>query len=241
MRFMIGIAVSLLMTGSAWAQTHMFLVEYVSTSLLGTEVMAREDGTHWFSTSGHHRTDRVIQGERTTEIFIPDTATADAERIEINHTIGVARRGPLNLPPEQALELERTLTRRQAAPPGSLQYEAAMEAEQQGLGTVAETLGLEARGPLVLQHERFVFEEEPRTVHDSWYYRFPNSMRRIVLESLSRSTTPDGREAVSETRIVSAERIPFDAAIFQSAIPAGMPVQDIWERLLAAPTVGRQR
>ena len=81
----------------------MFRVDYVKTRTVGAMVVEREEGTHTFAPTGHHRMDRVVDGERTTtEIVVPATATTGGgSQIVIDYSLGVVRTGPLNVRDER--------------------------------------------------------------------------------------------------------------------------------------------
>ena len=64
---------------------------------------------------------------------------------------------------------------------------------------------------------------------DEWRYRFEDGTE-LPLATTMRGLAPDGTPVVQETQIASAVRASFDTALFTSAIPAGMRVQDLWER-----------
>ena len=213
---------------SALAQGSMFTVETVSTVTYGSTVVREERNTHMFAPSGFRRIDHEINGEQTTEIVIPGTATSEGEQIFINHTLGAARRGALNMMPGEAtLALEPSMTRRRIVRPGTLEYQGAAAARARGGLTRVQYEGQEGFGPLILHHYR---AEMPDGVSiDEWRYRFEDGTE-LPLATTMRGLAPDGTPVVQETEITSAVRTSFDTALFTSAIPAGMRVQDLWER-----------
>ena len=146
-------ALTTLFAPAATAQT-MFVVDYVQSRTLGDRVIDSEEGTHTFSPDGHRRTDRLVRGEHTTEIVIPGETLGEGERIEINHTLVVARRGPLNVVPGRSLARQRSLTRTRPVPPDSPQYRAAQRRRESGQSTPMDYVGQEERGPLTLHHYR---------------------------------------------------------------------------------------
>lgn len=221
------VALVLLMAPTAAGQS-MFRVDYLTTRMYGETEMGREVGTWTFAPAGYWRVDRQVSGELTTEVLIPGGAPGEGERIEVNHSLGTARRGPLNLMAgERTLEFERTLTRRRTVLPGSPQRQAAEAALARGEGVRAEFVGQVGLGPLVLQEYRSEFPNG--MVINTRRYQFQNG-DSIVIEQTVEQTAPDGTRAVQATRVMSAERVAFDEAAFTEAIPRGLPVQDIWER-----------
>lgn len=220
-------ALVLLMAPSAAGQS-MFRVDYLTTRMYGETEMGREVGTWTFAPAGYWRVDRQVNGELTTEVVMPGDAPGEGERIEVNHSLGTARRGPLNvMPGERTVELEPTLTRRRTVLPGSPQHRSAEAAIARGEGVRAEFLGQVGLGPLVLQEYRSEFPNG--MVINTRRYQFQNG-DSIVIEQTVEQTAPDGTPGVQATRVTSAERVAFNEAAFTEAIPRGFRVQDIWER-----------
>ena len=220
----------MLATAPTRAQRSMFVVETSTTLTHGPTVVREEKNTHTFASSGFRRVDREINGERTTDVTIPRTASADAERIVINHTLGVARRGPLDMLAEgTALALEPSATRQRAVRPGTLRYQAAMQRRAQGEGTPVQYMGQQGFGPLILHHYR---AEMPDGVTiEEWRYRFDDGISEITLASESRGIAPDGAPMVQETSILGVVRSAFDMSLFTEAVPATMRLQNLWERV----------
>ena len=221
-------AIALLMASTAAGQS-MFRVDYLTTRTYGGAEMDREVGTWTFAPAGHWRVDREVNGELTTEVLIPGDRPGEGERIEVNHTLGTARRGPLSLMPGQrTVEFERALTRRRTVLPGTAEHQAAEAALERGEGVRAEYLGQVGLGPLVLHQYRSEFPNG--MVIDTLRYQFQNG-DSIIIEQTVEQTAPDGTPAVQRTQVMSSARVAFDAAVFTDAIPRGLPVQDIWERI----------
>ena len=232
------IALSALLIGSStMAQSNMFRVAYVATKTLGTTVLDREEGVHTFSPEGFHRIDREIDGERPTEISIPASTEGEAERIEINHTLGTARRGPARMMMfGQPLRMGSPLSDLRTTP---LRREGSQSAQTERVlreGSREHYLGEEVQGPLVLHHYRVEFPGGP--TRDSWRYRYAGG--EITVALLIRGTMPDGTPAVQETRILSAVRTAFSTDAFTPAIPDGTRVQNLWE-LIGSPAPRQQR
>ncbi len=226
-------ALTTLFAPAATAQT-MFVVDYVQSRTLGDRVIDSEEGTHTFSPDGHRRTDRLVRGEHTTEIVIPGETLGEGERIEINHTLVVARRGPLNVVPGRSLARQRSLTRTRPVPPDLPQYRAAQRRRESGQSTPMDYVGQEERGPLTLHHYRTEFPEMMGMTVDRWDYRFGagTSELTLQLERTIQQVLPDGQVGVDEMRITNVSEVPFDRSVFTDAIPAGMPVEDLWDGLV---------
>lgn len=222
---------ALALPSATWAQ-NMFVVDYTTTRTYGSTVLSSEEGTHTFSHSGYRRVDREVNGERTTEIYIPALGSDEGEKIEINHTLNVARRGPLNLPTGAPLALEPSATRSRVVPPGTAEYRSALAAQAREEGVPVEFVGLEGHGPLLLHHYRYEMPTPAGpVVVDSWRYQFEDVITEITLAETWRGTAPDGTPIAQETSVVSARRVAFDLEAFTGAIPAGMRVQNIWDRI----------
>lgn len=229
MRLKMTVAAVALLVASTAAGQSMFRVDYLTTRTYGETEMGREVGTWTFAPAGHWRVDREVNGELTTEVLIPGDRPGEGERIEVNHSLGTARRGPLSLMPGQrTVEFERSLTRRRTVLPGSPEHRAAEAALQRGEGVRAEYLGQVGLGPLILHQYRSEFPDG--MVINAWRYQMQNG-DSLVIERTIEQTAPDGTLAVQQTRVMSAERVAFDEAVFTQSIPRGLPVQDIWERI----------
>ncbi len=188
-----------LLVGSAsvaLAQSHMFRVDYIATKTLGATVVEREVGVHTFSPEGHYRVDREIAGERSTEMLIPESTEVEAERIEINHSLGTVRRGPARLMSGTPLRLEMPLSsmRRSLAGQGRSRVPSAETERVLREGFREQYLGDLGHGPLILRHYRVEFPHG--LTRDSWRYRIAG--QEITLALLVRGTMPDGTPAVQD-------------------------------------------
>ena len=196
------------------------------------DVRLAETGTHTFARDGRHRLDREVNGERTTRLSLPDRGVGGGERIEINHTARVARRGPLNMRTGPFLALERPFSEPgdREILPDSLEHREAMDFFSRGGGQPAESLGVKAVGPMLLHGQRVSFPAQngfPAAYLETWSYQLPDG-EMIDLEIVDISTLDDGRTAQSSMTIQRAVRTTVPASYF--TMPTGFRVQDLWER-----------
>ena len=168
-------------------------------------------GSHFFSMTGDgaYRIDRLIAGERTSEIWLPGSQ----ERITINHTLSVAQRGSWtqlwNVPSRNA----RGGPRRQLLPmlpsPGS------------GVGgEVAVSQGQRAVGPLLLTGDTGMRGES--TV-ESWFVA-PGTIPGLAVVPVLEETV-DGPNATVEMRLTSVTRVANAPSLFEA--PPGLPVEQM--------------
>lgn len=212
-------AVVLSLASPALAQMA-FQVDYVSTVTVDGVILNSETGVHTFLPDGRQRIDREVNGESTSEIYLPATASAGAERIEINHALGFVRRGPAAMMTGRStVFMERPLGRETRFGPSE-------PAPSEGIDE--ESLGTRAFGPLLLHGYRVAFPDG--VVREGWRYVFPNGLDHIELEYSMRGVSPDGTEAETGKRIVESGRVSVSPTTFDNPIPNGMRVQDLWQR-----------
>lgn len=250
--------------------------ERVSRDAAGGERRLVETGTHFIADDGRYRRDTTalvgLDGgaidERTTEIWLPpeggglDAWTpagiraelgmeprAPAERITINHDLGRAVRGPLELlwrppsvfaallpggpvltPPELARTADTALTSpelartpREAAAPFSDQSDN-VDLETLAAGA-PQSLGEKTIGPMVVHGRRQVLplpDSGPITI-EFWEAAQPLSWNPlpIVVERYVNDETGSGEYM----RVTSAARTTVAAGFFD--VPAGYRVQDL--------------
>ena len=230
------ISVSVLLTAAPLAAGQsMYVVDYVRTQTLGTEVQSREEGRRTFAPTGQRRLDLVADGGRTTEIISP-TGPEEGLRIVIDHDEEVVRVGALNFPaspvPAEALRRLRQARRVAARPPAPGAATATTTVSRNGEVAPLRYVGEEAHGPLTLRHERA--EMPSGATLEFWTYFFPDSAvainNRLTLATVYRGAVSDGTPTADETRITSVMEVPFDPDAF-SFDESRYRVEDLWEAL----------
>jgi len=200
-----------------------------------------ETGVHTIAADGRRRHDRHVQtfdgdgqprlgegnGERTTRLWFPD-GSGSGERIEINHMLGVAQRGPAGARfAPHALERPAVDIRRVS--PDSLAFREMMDTVLSGEVAASEDLGARAVGPLLLHGHRAATPATngwPAETIDTWYYNLPDG-ESIVMEVASVATFDDGRAQHTNMRIVRAIRTVVPGSRF--SVPRDLRVQNLWE------------
>ena len=184
--------------------------DYVARTSIDGEVVKLVEGAHIFAEDGRRRHERVVDGERTAELFLPGR-----EQININYTLGVAQRG------RAGVQMPRLPRVEDPAHGQRLRL-----ARQPARREVLTPLGEQARGPLLLRG--FRIEQEHR-FFEHWLY-CPGGWDRayIEMESVLRQTIHDGREVVVEKQLTSVTRTTVDATLF--SVPEGLSVKAIHRR-----------
>ena len=150
------------------------------------------------------------------------------ERIEINHMMGVAQRGPARAR-FAPLALERPAVDIGRVSPDSLEFREMLETVRGGEVAASEDLGVRAVGMLLLQGHRSstpAMNGWPAETIDTWYYNLPDG-ESIVMETASVATFDDGTTQRTNMRIVSAVRTAVPGSHF--SVPGDLRVQDLWE------------
>ena len=181
-----------------------------------------ETGTHVFAEDGRYRLDRLANGERVTRIRVPATG----ERIEINHTLRVGVRGPINgsfaVPVLDSPPLATTLR------PGMTLYQLRMAERASGAAQSSTPLGTKTAGGVLLQGFRSVqgcfFNWRCDT--EVWIHAPADNSKPEVVEKTIRMTGPDGSMVRYETTITASARTTASDATF--APPAGIVMRDRW-------------
>ena len=180
--------------------------DYVRTStLVGShEIRVIEEGTHYISTRGDglYRVDRLIGGERTTEIWRPDLG----ERFTVNHTLGVAQRGLWGEhwnTPMSSINHSQIPPRDGQPPPGP----------------GVTDLGQRAVGPLILHGIRSTIGLNRI---ETWMVDLTTvpGLPLVVME-----TTVVSPVEIESIELSSVGRVPQSAGLFE--MPAGVSVQDL--------------
>lgn len=182
-----------------------------ATSETGWTVV--ETGTHMIADDGRYRLDRVVAGERTTRIHLPDRG----ERIDINHSLGVGVRGPLT--GAFAVPAEKPLSRMLRGGADDTSY------LQRGQSMTA--IGTRQRGPLLLQGFSLTAPclETWNCYVEVWIHAPQLDGQPQVLERTLTQTGADG-SVYSNTTIVSSERTSTGNSTF--APPAGIAIENRW-------------
>ena len=246
--------------------------ERVSRDAAGGERWLVETGTHFIADDGRYRRDTTALvgpdggaiDERTTEIWLPPEGggldawapagiraelgmepRAQAERITINHDLGRAVRGPLELlwrPPSafaallpgglarQPSELARTPPETAAPFPGQSD---GVDIETLVAGA-PQSLGEKTIGPMVVHGRRQVLPlpDSGSITIEFWEAAQPLSWNPlpIVVERYISDETGSGEYM----RVKSAARTNVAAGFFD--VPAGYRVQDLWRPGASVPS-----
>lgn len=201
--FVVVLLVSLAAPGAA---QELLIVHYEAEGI--------ETGSHIFGPGGLYRWDRTSHdGESLSMIF------NGPERIEINHSLGVAVRGAAEDTSFEVPAHGQTFPLPEAVHPESAEYASLVAAIERGDVLEIEDLGARARERLLLQGYRTV-EETPSgtSIREWWEYTSPAG-RTVELEY----SYSDGGSQL----ITGIERISV-AGMF--SMPAGLDVVDRWQR-----------
>lgn len=209
---MIGV---LLLSGTASAQAQTVIeVAYTTIAQDATGEIQHEVGTYYFGRDGY-RQDRTVNGERTSLLV------RGGQRVEINHDLSIAVRGPTDGSFSVPM-LEPTGSRVVTGARASAMRERLMERNRQPEAVEYnynnESLGTRALGPLLLHGVRHTFEPRsengfPRVV-ENWIYVRPDGLPEGIEESETVYTTSGDVFWSRVKSVVSARRVARDPEMF---------------------------
>lgn len=190
------------------------------------EVMSTESGDYFFGADGRQRHDRRPAGrDATSEIVNPD----EGERVVLNHTAGLAARGPvgmrISMPGHAALRS------------GDRPFFGGHQVEPPRGATIAESesLGFQARGPVMLQGHMFrtpAIETAnvyiPALVVEEWTYKHHSSIVSEVLESSATAMVDGEAVLVGSRRLTSISRTVVPNGVFEPSLTEFNRVENLW-------------
>ncbi len=198
--------------------------DYVATETVDGVIVQRDEGVHYFSPDGDYRHDRLVNGERTSEIRL-----ANGERIAVNQALGVAVHSRSGAPVGD-LALERPVISSSDVLPGTLEDRAIRAGIESG-GPVTElsSIGVQARGPVLLHGYQGSLPPWGQLVSDDlemWQYLHNTATGGTVpftVESISTSVYSDGTTVEVATRLTNVVRASVPSGFFD--VPAGVSVR----------------
>ena len=173
-----------------------------------------ETGSHVFGPGGLYRWDRTSHEGESLSMIVNGP-----ERIEINHSLGIAVRGAVEDTSFEVPAHGQTFPLMEEVHPDSLEYEILATAIERGDALEVEDLGARARERLLLQGYRTTEETSTGvSIREWWEYTSPDG-RTVELEY----SYSDG----GSQQITGIERISV-AGMF--SMPSGLDVVDRWQR-----------
>lgn len=173
-----------------------------------------ETGSHIFGPGGLYRWDRTSHEGESLSMIVNGP-----ERIEINHSLGVAVRGAVEDTSFEVPAHGQTFPLLEDVHPDSPEYEGLVAAIESGAALEVEGLGARARERLLLRGYRTTEETSTgMSIREWWEYTSPAG-RTVELEY----SYSDG----GSQQITGIERISV-AGMF--SMPSGLDVVDRWQR-----------
>lgn len=213
----------LLLSGTASAQAPTVIeVTYTTTAQDATGEIQYEAGTYYFGRDGY-RHDRTVNGERTSLLV------RGGQRVEMNHDLNVAVRGPADgnfSVPMMEPTGSRVVTGGRASAMRERQMRRNPQPEVARYNK--ESLGTRALGPLLLQGFRHTFEPSSENgfsrVAEHWIYVRPDGLPEGLEESETVYTASGDVFWSRVKSVVSARRVARDPEMFD--VPGRFQVRE---------------